>query len=230
LLQVVLAWLHVGLGLGLRVQSSPLKSWHISGGACPSGRGESCDAVCEQAGRECDALRIDQTRTESKLFAAVRKAGSECSTFYQENWAGVWDGPHMYGSVCATGPNFIPSCNATTACGWRRICPCNKKIVWRLSSGACSGGRGESCETVCQKASLTCDVDHVGKTRTRSDVYAAVADAGSQCSGFYQENWAGVWDGPHMNGAGVCATGPNFIPSCDATTNCGWRRICPCKA
>merc|ERR1719189_3492586 len=23
--------------------STPLKSWHISGGACPSGRGENCD-------------------------------------------------------------------------------------------------------------------------------------------------------------------------------------------
>jgi len=98
---------------------------------------------------------------------------------------------------------------------------------WTLG-GTCQGASSQSCETACGELGLQCDAQAIWSLNSTS-LRAAADEAGVFCCSLLDENVAGGWDGPWVQGQS-CAynSNPGWRPSCSSKARCGFSRLCPC--
>lgn len=91
--------------------------------------------------------------------------------------------------------------------------------------------RGGSCDDVCGKERLSCDVDALKKLSSTEALEKATASVDYSCVRFITLHVPGPWDGPWADGGGGCGFSDHrdWMPSCHIKVNCGFQRICPCK-
>mmetsp|Transcript_28125 Transcript_28125/g.51419 ORF Transcript_28125/g.51419 Transcript_28125/m.51419 type:complete len:560 (+) Transcript_28125:57-1736(+) len=106
-------------------------------------------------------------------------------------------------------------------------------IEWMMPSVCNEQNQGMSCTEACEADNFVCDADTLKEIVDEKSMAHAVHLAGKVCAKFLGHGMDGEWDGPWLNIDGTCGYNnkpESWVPSCGVKPNCGWTRLCPCRA
>jgi len=101
--------------------------WTFETEACPIGSmGLSCVDICAGKRLSCDQRAFKSLNSEAAVRAAYAAAGHNCTKMESYAIASYWEGPVSSSGVCLfnSHPSGFGLCEGSSACDFRRICPC----------------------------------------------------------------------------------------------------------